>query len=60
MSATCIGVMKRVNTVRRGCRAANSATTGSTRSIHGVVHGPSEEKMRCMSTHRWTVRGVNG
>src|SRR5947209_13917393 len=54
------GVMKRVNTVRSGWRAAKSATTGSTRSIHGVVQGPSGEKMRCISTHRWTVRAVNG
>ena len=46
------GVMKRVNTVRAGKRPAISATTGSTRSIHGVGQGPSAEKIRCMSTHR--------
>src|SRR5437660_2599456 len=54
------GVMNRVNTVRSGWRAAKSATIGSTRSIHGVVQGPSAEKMRCMSTQRCTVRAVNG
>jgi hypothetical protein len=42
------GVMKRVKIVRSGNRLATSTTTGSTRSIHGVAHGPSAEKMRCM------------
>src|SRR4051794_11627635 len=46
------GGMKGVNTVRSGCRLANSVTTGSTRSIHGVGHGPSVEKSRCISTQR--------
>ena len=54
------GVMKRVNTVRSGKRSTIARTTGSTRSIQGVAHGPSEEKMRCMSTHRCTARSVNG
>src|SRR3954451_13699654 len=54
------GVMKRVKTVRSGKRSAMRVTVGSTRSIHGVGHGPSVEKMRCMSTHRWTERAVSG
>jgi hypothetical protein len=34
--------------------------TAYLRSIQGVAHGPSEEKMRCISMHRCSVRGVNG
>jgi hypothetical protein len=39
---------------------ASAAATGKTLSIHGVGQGPSAEKIRCMSTHRWTLRSVNG
>ena len=39
---------------------ASAATTGKTPSIHGVGQGPSAEKIRCMSTHRWTLRSVRG
>ena len=46
------GGINRVNTVRSGCRPANSVMTGSTRSNQGVGHGPSAEKSRCMSTQR--------
>ena len=33
-------------------RLAIFVTTGSTRSIHGVAHGPPGAKIRCMSRHR--------
>ena len=52
--------MNRVNTVRSGNRWHIASTIGNTRSIQGVLHGPSDEKRRCMSTHRCTVLGVNG
>src|SRR5436190_20839971 len=34
--------------------------TGGHTSIHGVGHGPSAEESLCISTHRCSVRGVNG
>src|SRR4051812_12966548 len=43
---------ERVKTVRSGKRSAMRVTVGSTRSIQAVGHGPSDEKIRCMSTHR--------
>jgi hypothetical protein len=27
-------------------------------AIHGLGQGPSAEKIRCMSTQRWTLRSV--
>src|SRR5690242_17605640 len=60
MSVARLGGMKRVKTVRSGCRFASSAAMGSTRSIHGVGQGPSGEKSRCMSTHRCSVWEVKG
>ena len=44
MSVGARGVRDRVKTVRSGYRLAMLVTTGSTRSIHGVAHGPSGEK----------------
>jgi hypothetical protein len=52
MSPGCSGVMKRVKMVRSGKRSARRSMRGSTRSIHGVAHGPLLEKMCCISTHR--------
>jgi hypothetical protein len=40
--------------------ARGSATTGKTLSIHDVDHAPSAEKIRCMSTHRWTLWSARG
>ena len=67
-------VMKRVKTVRSGKRSLGSVLreafsgkrsaiatiTGNTFPIQGVAHGRPDEKMRCMSTQRWTVRPVSG
>jgi hypothetical protein len=36
--------MKRVKMVRAGARSARVSTTGSTRVIQGVGHGPSGDK----------------
>jgi hypothetical protein len=47
--------MNRVNTVRSGHLSAMRVTVGSTRSIHGVGHGPSDENMRCISMQRCTA-----
>ena len=49
MSVARIGGMKRVKIVCAGALAANAATFGTTRSIHGVGHGPSRPNMPCMS-----------
>jgi hypothetical protein len=50
--------MNRVKTVLSGRRLASAAVTGKTLSIHGLGQGPSAEKIRCMSTQRWTPRSV--
>ena len=52
--------MKRVKTVRSGWRVASATATGKTLSIQGVGQGPSAEKIRCISTQRWTLRPVRG
>jgi hypothetical protein len=56
MSVARIGGMKRVKIVCAGIRRVTSTTFGSTRSIHGVGHGPSRPNMTCMSRQRWITR----
>jgi hypothetical protein len=49
-----------VKTVRSGWRHARLAIMGNTLFIQGVGHGPSSEKIRCMSTHTCTLHSVRG
>jgi hypothetical protein len=36
----------------------HGALPGIEVAIHGLGQGPSAEKIRCMSTQRWTLRSV--
>ena len=55
-----MGGTKRVKTVLSGLRLASVVATGKTLSIHGVGQELSAENIRCLSTHRSTVRSVGG
>ena len=54
------GGMKRVKIVLSGWRRARVVATGKTLSIHGGGQELSAENIRCLSTHKWTVRSVGG
>jgi hypothetical protein len=54
------GFWMRLTSAAASSSCRYTAATGKALSIYGVGHGPSAEKIRCMSTHRWTLRSVRG